>query len=254
MTSRLFNQPVQKYCMLTSSITGITSFRHLRTYLSSISTIRTITVSPKPKLEHSQFRAQSKVSKSFPEAMDAIKQTVAQNLGIGVCICSSILWALKPWSRPLSYLLHVSCYRIICLGEDMLTPNSLRGLMNRLQKASDSTLTIRPISRGKLPSSLVGRRVLVTEPVTHSSPTASRSSSSFQYRKRWSMARSKLSRKRWARRQLRRSHGWSATFQTVCVFRSLCGRLLELQDTFWDPGVLQTLPNCLSARTFALKK
>ena len=96
MTSRLFNQPVQKYCMLTSPITGTTSFRHSRTYLSSISTIRTITVSPNAKFEHSQFRAQSKVSKSFPEAMDAIKQTVAQNLGIGVCTYSSILRTLKP--------------------------------------------------------------------------------------------------------------------------------------------------------------
>ena len=93
--------------------------------------------------------------------------------------------------------------------------------MNRFQKASSSTLTIRPISRGKLPSSLGGRRVLVTEPVTHSSPTASRSSSSSQYRKRWSMAQSRLSRKRWARRQPRRSHGWSATFQTVCYFGAL---------------------------------
>ena len=98
MTSRLFNQPIPKHCILTTSLnTGTASFRHSKRYLHSISTLRTITVSLKPKLEHSQFRAQSKVSRSFPEAMDAIKQTVAQNLGIGVCTCASILWALKPW-------------------------------------------------------------------------------------------------------------------------------------------------------------
>lgn len=87
MTSRLLNRSIERDCLLTiSPITRTVSFLHSRKHFPSIYTNRTFTFSHKIKLEHSQTRAQSNVSKKFPEAMDAIKQTVAQNLGIGVCL------------------------------------------------------------------------------------------------------------------------------------------------------------------------
>ena len=236
MTSRLLNRSIERHCLLTPSpITRIVSFLHSRKHFPSIYTNRALTFSH---------------SKSFPKAMDAIKQTVAQNLGIGVrtfrsnsflfgqiwVICRlsgagklpyspktvlSLGWnAVFRQSKDLSALLNRLVSWRFNLNRATLTPKSAqvctrsllsvgtkpwprifcRARTNRSQKASDSTLTIRLISREKLPSSRVGLRVSVMAPATHFSPTALRSCSSSQYQKRWSMARSMLSRKRWARR------------------------------------------------------
>ena len=87
MMSRL-SQSIQRYCLLTTSpIVRTASLRHSNTQLlsTSTSTIRTFTLSHKSNFQHSYSPPQSKISKSFPEAMEAIKQTVAQNIGISVC-------------------------------------------------------------------------------------------------------------------------------------------------------------------------
>lgn len=70
--------------LTTSPITKTLPFLRSTRPISSVSVFRTLTVSHQSKLYYIQSRAQSNISKSFPEAMDAIKQTVAQNLGIGV--------------------------------------------------------------------------------------------------------------------------------------------------------------------------
>lgn len=92
MTSRPFTQSLGRHYMLTTSpftFTPTASCRLLRIHLPSNPTIRTFAVSRKNKLEHNQKRAQSRISKAFPEAMQAIKQTVAENIGIGVSTFST---------------------------------------------------------------------------------------------------------------------------------------------------------------------
>ena len=86
MTSRIVNQSSQRHYMLTTlSITRRPPPRYLAKHLPSNSCIRSFTLSHSNRFEHNHSRAQSKPSKAFPEAMDAIKQTIAQNLGVGVC-------------------------------------------------------------------------------------------------------------------------------------------------------------------------
>lgn len=93
MTSRLFSQSFERYCLLTTSPITPSGclpqlkghcLPHLKGRFLPNSSIRTFTHSHKTKLQRSQTRSQSKISKDFPEAMEAIKQTVAQNLGIKV--------------------------------------------------------------------------------------------------------------------------------------------------------------------------
>lgn len=89
MTSRIFSQSIERHYILTTSLTTRTAiFRQSTRRIPSITSIRTFQLSHQHKLQASQNRIQSKTSKAFPEAMDAIKQTVAQNLGIGVCTLS----------------------------------------------------------------------------------------------------------------------------------------------------------------------
>ena len=126
MTSNLFNQSFGRHCLLTTlTFTRTISLRHSK-YLHIGPTItRTFTLSYKNKFERSQPRLQSNISKGFPEAMEAIKQTVAQNMGIGVGTFCALQWILKLHKHALlsSSFPHSSCFSIDCFRRKMLTPN-----------------------------------------------------------------------------------------------------------------------------------
>ena len=70
--------------LTTFSITRRPPLHYMPKHFPSISCIRSFTLSQSARFDHNHFHSQSKTSKSFPEAMEAIKQTVAQNLGVGV--------------------------------------------------------------------------------------------------------------------------------------------------------------------------
>lgn len=80
MTCPLIKSSSKLYTLITSSPTTKPS---LHCAFTSSSTIRILTKPPTPPLYLVQKARYSNINKQFPEAMEAIKQTVAQNMGIG---------------------------------------------------------------------------------------------------------------------------------------------------------------------------
>ena len=94
MTSRFFSQSGQRYynnyLLTTSSIARTVSGRSLAVSNKN-NTIRTFALSHPNHFNQSHHHPHPKTTtKQFPEAMEAIKQTVAQNLGVSVRVLSSM--------------------------------------------------------------------------------------------------------------------------------------------------------------------
>ena len=107
MTSRLVNQSFRRhyYMLTTLSTTRRAPPHYLPKEFPSNSCVRSFTLSHSTRFQHNHNRAQSKISKAFPEAMDAIKQTVAQNMGIPVRALFCPLMDLKAMQ---AYYHHIS--------------------------------------------------------------------------------------------------------------------------------------------------